>query len=250
MTHPSVLHLFLGDGDYLRHLCFSVPAHPPLRYVCTGLRRQRLPDAWDYGSLYPCIPLHKLRSAAYVRGYGDSVFQTHGDMVSLSSHPSHILRSAAYVRGYRDSVFQTHWIMGLSILASPAHPPLRCVCTGLQRQRLPDAWDYGSLNPRIPRTSSAPLRMYGGTEIASSRRMGPWVSLSLHPPHILRSAAYVRGQRDSVFQTHGGMGLSILASPAHTPLRCVCTGLQRQRLPDAQDRSTLYPNSLFRIPHL
>jgi hypothetical protein len=133
MTHPGVLHLFLGDGVVLRHLCFSVPAHTPLRCVCTGLRRWRLPDAWSHGSLYPCIP----------------------------------------------------------------------------------------------RTSSAPLRMYGATEIASSRRMGPWVSLSLHPPHILRSAAYVRGYRDSVFQTHGIMGLSILASSAHPPHRCVCTGFRR-----------------------
>ena len=131
MTHPSVLHLFLGDGVVLRHLCFSVPAHPPLRYVCTGLQRYRLPDAWghgslyscipsahtplrcvctglrrwrlpdagDYGALYPCIPPHKLRSAAYVRGYRDSVFQTHGAMgLSILASP-HILRSAAYVRG-------------------------------------------------------------------------------------------------------------------------------------------------------
>ena len=158
MTHPGVLHLFLGDGVVLRHLCFSVPAHTPLRCVCTGLQRQRLPDAWDYGSLYPRIPAHTP------------------------------LRSATYVRGYRDSVFQTHGAMGLSIIASP-------------------------------RTYSAPLCMYGATQIASPRRMELWVSLSSHPP-------------------------------AHTPFRCVCTGLERQRLPDAWDCSTLYPNSLFRIPHL
>ena len=62
----------------------------------------------------------------------------------------HILRSATYVRGYRDIVFQMHGAMGLSILASPC-------------------------------TYSAPLCMYGVTEMASSRRMGLWVSLSLHP---------------------------------------------------------------------
>ena len=120
------------------------------------------------------IPPHILRSAAYVRGYRDSVFQTHGGMGSLSSHPlhpPHILRSATYVRGYRDSVFQTHGGMWLSILASTASP----------------------------RTYSAPLRMYGVTEIASSRRMGACGSLSSHPLH----------------------------PPAHTTLRCVCTGLQR-----------------------
>ena len=88
--------IFLGDGVVLRHLCF--------------------------------------------------IFRS----VLASPHPPHILRSAAYVRGYGDSVFQTHGSMGLTILASP-------------------------------RTSSAPLRMYGVREIASSRRMGVWVSLSLHP---------------------------------------------------------------------
>ena len=62
---------------------------------------------------------------------------------SHAPHPPHILRFAAYVRGYGDSVFQTRWIMWLSILASPASP----------------------------RTYSAPLRMYGVTEIASSRRI-------------------------------------------------------------------------------
>ncbi len=187
-------------------------------------------------------PPHILRSAVYVGGYGDSVFQTHGAWVSLFLHSPHILRSAVYVRGYGVSVFQTHGGMG----ALSSHPS--------------------------PRTSSAPLRMCGVTEIASSRRMGAWFSLSLHPPHILRSAAYVRGYRDSVFQTHRIMVLSILASPAHTPLRmygvtemassrrigswglcprihlpahtplcCVCTGLRRWRLPDAWNYGSLYP---------
>ena len=127
----------------------------------------------------------------------------------------HILRSAVYVRGYGDGVFQaprTYYaslrMYGVTEIASsrrPAHTTFRCVCTGLQRWRLP------------------------GT------------------PHILRSAAYVRGYGNSVFQTHGAWafyprihrtyyaplcmyGVTEIASsshPAHTPLRYVCTGLQR-----------------------
>ena len=208
-------------------------------------------------------PPHILRSAAYVRGYRDGVFQTRWilwlSILASTASPRtttlrcvctglrrwrlpgtpHILRSAAYVRGYRDSVFQTHGGMWLSILAStasprtyyaplcmygvteiassrrmgawalyphipvfPAHSPLRYVCTGVQRWRLPDAWGHGLsilASPASPRTYYAPLRMYGVTEIASSRRMGACGSLSSHPPHL----------------------------PAHTTLRCVCTGLQR-----------------------
>ena len=131
----------------------------------------------------------------------------------------------------------------------PAHTTLRCVCTGLQRWRLPDAWGHGLsilASPASPRTYYASLRMYGVTEMASSRRMGAWAlypshpphlpAHTTHPPHILRFAAYVRGYRDSVFQTHGGMGFLSshpLHLPAHTTLRCVCTGLRRWRLPDA-----------------
>ncbi len=43
-----------------------------------------------------------------------------------------------------------------------------------------------------PRTSSATLRMYGVTEIASYRRGAFTLSLP-RPPHILRCAVYVRG---------------------------------------------------------
>ena len=67
-------------------------------------------------------------------------------MGSLSSHPPHL----------------------------PAHTPLRCVCTGLQRWRLPDAWGMWLsilASTASPRTSPASLRMYGVTEIASSRRI-------------------------------------------------------------------------------
>ena len=165
---------------------YASPAHTTLRCVCTGLRRWRLPDAWGHG---------------------------------LS-----ILISPASPRTY---------------YASPAHTTLRCVCTGLQRWRLPDAFDLVALYPRIhrtyyaslrmygvqrwrlpdawghglsiltspasPRTYYAPLCMYGVTEIASSRRMGAWAlyhRIPCIPPHILRSAVYVRGYRDSVFQTH------------------------------------------------
>ena len=93
----------------------------------------------------------------------------------------HILRSAAYVRGYGDSVFQTHGGMGLSFLASPTHTPLRCVCTGYRDSVFQTHWGMGLSILASPRTNSAPLCMYGVTEIASSRRMGLWVSLSLHP---------------------------------------------------------------------
>ncbi len=154
MTHPGVLHLFLGDGVVLRHLCFifrSVLASPctnsaPLRmYGVTEIASSR---RMGHGSLYPCIPLHILRSAVYVRGYGDSVFQTHGAMGSL--YPC----------------------------IPPAHTPLRCVCTGLQRWRLPDAWGMGLSIIASPRTYSAPLCMYGVTEMAPSRRMGLLDSIS------------------------------------------------------------------------
>ena len=158
---------------------------------------------------------HILCSAAYVRGYRDSVFQTHGAWGSLSLHPPHILRSAVYVRGYGDSVFQTHGIMG----ALSSHP----------------------------RTYSAPLRMYVATEIASSRRMGAWVSLSLHPPHILRSAVYVRGYRDSVFQTHGVMGLSIIASPRTNSAPLCMYGVTE--IASSRRMGLLDSISKFFIPH-
>ncbi len=107
-----------------------------------------------------------------------------------------------------------------------------------------------------PRTYYAPLRMYGVTEMASSRRMGAWALYPHIPcisPHILRSAVYVRGYRDSVFQTHGGMGsLSShpLHPPAHTTLRCVCTGLQRWRLTDALPLAILIYNHFSYFPFL
>ena len=154
MTHPGVLHLFLGDGVVLRHLCFLSP--------------------------------HILRSAAYVRGYGDSVFQTHGIMgLSILASPAHPLLRCVCT-GLQRQRLPDAWV---SLSSHPAHTPLRCVCTGLQRQRLPDAWDYGSLYPCIPRTYSAPLCMYGVREIASSRRMGLLDSISkffiLHSSFII-----------------------------------------------------------------
>ena len=105
------------------------------------------------------------------------------------------------------------------------HPPLRCVCTGLRRWRLPDAWGHGLsilTSPASPRTYYAPLRMYGGTEIASSRRVGSCGSLSSHPLHL----------------------------PAHTTLRCVCTGLRRWRLPDALPLAILIYNHFSYFPFL
>ena len=167
----------------------------------------------------------------------------------LSSHPLHLpahttLRCVC--TGLRRWRLPDAWGHGLSILAShasPAHTTLRCVCTGLQRWRLPDAWGHGLSilaspaspahtplrcvctglrrwrlpgSPHIlrfaayvrgyrdsvfqsPRTYYAPLCMYGVTEMASSRRVGSCGSLSSHPPHL----------------------------PAHTTLRCVCTGLRK-----------------------
>lgn len=80
---------------------------------------------------------------------------------SHTPHPPHILRFATYVRGYRDGVFQTHGGMGSL-----------------------------SSHPRIPRTFSATLRMYGVTEMASSRRtIYPRFFITIH---IIRFAIYVQ----------------------------------------------------------
>ena len=166
----------------------------------------------------PCISPHILRSAVYVRGYRDGVFQAPrtyyaplrmygvteiassrrvGSCGSLSSHPSHpphILRSAAYVRGCRDSVFQTHGGMG-SLSSHPMHLPTS------------------------PRTYYAPLRMYGVTEMASSRRMGAWALY----PHI---PAYPRTY-SAPLRIYGVTEMASSRHPAQTTLRCVCTGLRR-----------------------
>ncbi len=79
------------------------------------------------------ISPHILRSAAYVRGYRDSVFQTHG---AWALYP-HIPRIpciprtyyATYVRGYRDSVFQTHGGMG----SLSSHPRIPCISPHILR---------------------------------------------------------------------------------------------------------------------
>ena len=111
--------------------------------------------------------------------------------------------------------------MCLSILSSTAHTTLRCVCTGLQRWRLPDAWGHGLSILTSPASPAHTTLRCVCTGLRRWRLPGT--------PHILRSAAYVRGYRDSVFQTHGAWALypHIPASPAHTTLRCVCPGLQR-----------------------